>query len=310
MGLRRLTLVALALSLAGCDELAEPDDCAERCASRADDGVLLLSDRGSSRVLRFDAATGAALSSPLGPRDAYARPSSARPHDDGTIYVADFADSSIDRYDAESGVFLSRFYRDTYWLEEPVELHFVGDQLLVLGNDSRNIIALQEQDGAGTLVDEQAPPALQDPHDFLPLSTGEVVIAGSGGHGGVGHLLRWDLERGEAALWFGTDAELGAATGLALGPDGLLYVADEARDQLVRFELETGAHRGALVADDPRVRAPIDLAFGRSGALYVLCDVGVVVIPSVEDDAPLSITQLVSAREYGLTRPRSLNVSG
>ena len=42
-----------------------------------------------------------------------------------------------------------------------------------------------------------------------------------------------------------------------------LDVADEARDQLVRFELETGAHRGALVADDPRVRAPIDLAFGR-----------------------------------------------
>ena len=250
---------------------------------------------------------------PLPGAQPLSRPSSAREHDDGTLYVAHFDSSAIYRYDGETGEPLSLFYRDTWWLEEPVELHFVDELLYVLGNDSRNIVVLEEREGAGRLVGEFASARIVDPHDFLFLPSGLVLIAAMRGPARPGALQLWDLGRDEEIDSFGGEDELGVATGLALGSDGLLYVADNKRDQLVRYDLETRSKLDTLVADDPLLTAPIDLAFGRSGALYVLCDQGVLLLTGLQrdvEDEPmkLSVTTLVSAEEHALDRPRTLNL--
>ncbi len=320
---RLLALAVLGLTLAGCqgeatidassDELAPLATCVDmtRCGPRAGDGDLLLSDRDSDRVLRFDSASGALLSTPLPGEQPLTRPSSARVHHDGLLYVAHFDSSTIYRYDGVTGEPVSLFYRDTWWLEEPVELHFVDDLLYVLGNDSRNIVVLEEREGAGRLLGELAAARLVDPHDFLFLPSGLVLVAAMRGPARGGALQLWDLERDELLESFGDEDELGAATGLALGTDGLLYVADHQRDQIVRYELDTRSKLDTIVADDPQLTAPIDLELGRSGALYVLCDEGVLLLTGLQRHAgpmALSVTTLVAAEEHALARPRTLNL--
>jgi hypothetical protein len=65
--------------------------------------------------------------------------------------------------------------------------------------------------------------------------------------------------------------------GLTVGPDGLLYVASEANDRVLRYDLQTGAFVDAFVADDPTtpqdesggLSDPTAVAFGPDGDLYV-----------------------------------------
>lgn len=65
--------------------------------------------------------------------------------------------------------------------------------------------------------------------------------------------------------------------GLTIGPDGLLYVASEANDRVLRYDLQTGAFVDAFVADNPAtpqdetggLSDPTAVVFGPDGDLYV-----------------------------------------
>lgn len=63
------------------------------------------------------------------------------------------------------------------------------------------------------------------------------------------------IARHDAAsgAWLANFAAAGqdGVLGLALGPDGALYVASELTDSIERFDAATGAHLGAFVFDDP-----------------------------------------------------------
>src|SRR5581483_8499792 len=62
---------------------------------------------------------------------------------------------------------------------------------------------------------------------------------------------------------------LGFPSGIAIGPDGNVYVADMSNGVVDRFNGSTGAFIGDFVAPNTGVTQPSGIAFGADGNLYV-----------------------------------------
>jgi sugar lactone lactonase YvrE len=92
----------------------------------------------------------------------------------------------------------------------------------------------------------------------------------------AGGLRSYNLENG-AFFDFQTPPEFFRPTGVTLGPDGLLYVAQwgnfgSGADAIVRFDPEEGVFVDVFADDEMRLFGPQDLAFGPDGVLYVSTD--------------------------------------
>jgi len=61
---------------------------------------------------------------------------------------------------------------------------------------------------------------------------------------------------------------LRAATGITFGPDGALFVSSSATNQILVYDPDTGAPRGAFI-DGDELASPFSLVFGPDGDLYV-----------------------------------------
>ncbi|MEN8144181.1 MAG: NHL repeat-containing protein [Gemmatimonadota bacterium] len=61
---------------------------------------------------------------------------------------------------------------------------------------------------------------------------------------------------------------LSAPTGVAIGPDGLLYVSSSGTDQILRYDPDTGGFLDVFT-DDERLAGPFSLAFAADGSLFV-----------------------------------------
>lgn len=161
------------------------------------------------------------------------------------------------------------FYRNTLALEEPVELLFHGDQLIVLGNDTNNVVVL---DPSGRLVANFGARDMQGAHDFAFGPDG-LLYVGMPSHVEHGTAIQvWDVATGSLVRHFGTFDQLASATGIAFGNDRI-YIADHERDQVVMFDAVTGGPRGVLI--DHGLDAPVSLEVGPDGALYIVDATGV-----------------------------------
>lgn len=221
----------LPLLLAGCTDVATPDA-----------GELLVADYAADAIFRFDAVTGAPLGVfAQGTAARVDRPAGLRAGPDGQLYSAGFGRGEVVRYDLASGQMMDVFFWDTTLLEEPVELAFAGDEVLVLGNDTANIVAI---DPTGHATRSFGAPLMRDAHDFVV--DGARVLVGTDQSATLGHAIQiWDLARGTLQGSFGTPAELTTATSLALAGDRLL-VADWERDRVVAFDAASGAFAGVF----------------------------------------------------------------
>src|SRR5579863_3270919 len=85
-------------------------------------------------------------------------------------------------------------------------------------------------------------------------------------NGMTGQVLSYSQFTGAPKLSF-TEG-LGAATGVAIGPDGNLYVADLANRDVLRFNPSTGALIGTFVYPLPTAQ-PYGITFGKDGNLYM-----------------------------------------
>lgn len=259
---------------------------------------LFVTDYGGDEILRYDGATGAftdVFAAGIGQR--VDRPASVRLGPTGHLYSAGFGRGDVVRYDIDSGAMMDVFYWDTRLLEEPVELQFHGDELVVLGNDTKNIVVI---DRHGTAVRSFGYPVMRAPHDFV-IAGSEVFVA-TDTHPELGTAIQvWDLMTGQLVRHFGARHELGVATGLALDADGILYACDEHAGRVLRFDAATGASLGALVAPGVVVQ-PVSLDLGLDGALYVLDASG---IHRFERATGELLSTLVAIDNTRLQRPRS-----
>lgn len=277
--------LALLLS-AGCTaEPAEPP---------APAGALFVADRGGDAILRYDAATGEPLGVfAAGDAAHVERPSSVRLGPDGHLYIAGYGYGEIVQYDALSARMMGIFYWDTAELEEPVELLFHGDNLVVLGNDTNNVVVV---DRAGMLVSNFGAPDMLGAYDCA-LGPDELLYVGVPSHIVHGTAIQvWDLTTGTLLRHFGTYDQLASATGIAFA-DGMLYVADHERDQVMMFDAVTGGPRGALVTEG--LVDPVSLDVGPDGALYIVDAAG------VQRFADGELSRFISAGDGGLVAPRS-----
>lgn len=285
--LRASSHALLALSLAaGC--AADPE-------VPAPDATLFVTDRGGNAILRYDAISGAFEDVFAAGGDAHVdRPSSVRIGPDGQLYLAAFGKGEIVRYDATSTAMMGVFYADTAELEEPVELLFHGDELVVLGNDTNNVVVL---DAAGALVQNFGAPDMLGAHDMAIGPDGMLYVGLPSSVERGTALQVWDLATGTMRRDFGTYDQLASATGIAFG-DGMIYVADHERDQIVQFDAESGGPRGALVTDG--LVAPISVDVGLDGALYIVDADG------VKRFADGTLSTFIRAGDGHLIAPRSV----
>jgi len=273
--------------------------CAAEPASPAPDPMtIFVSDYGADAIFRYDGLTGAFEGVfAEGRSQKVDRPASVRLGPDGMVYQAGFGQGDIVRFDATSGVMMDVFYRDTTLLEEPVELDFMGDELLVVGNDTMNAVVI---DATGRATREFGWPLMRDAHDFVIV--GDTMIVGTDSHPELGAAIQmWDLATGELVGTAGPKADLITATGLAHA-DGVLYACDWERDRVVAYDAATGESHGVLI--DSHLQGPVSLE--RVGdSLLVLDRFG---IHEFDAESGTYVATRVAAGDGHLDWPRSFTL--
>src|SRR6188508_1253352 len=120
--------------------------------------TLFISDYRANSIFRYDGVTGEFR----GALDQVDRPAGLRLGPNGQLYAAGFGRGEVVRLDVASGRMMDIFYWDTRLLEEPVELEFDRDELVVLGNDTNNIVVLSPD---GTVARTFGYPVIRSAHD-------------------------------------------------------------------------------------------------------------------------------------------------
>ena len=294
----RLALAATLLA-GGCSGGPEID--CDACRPRPP-STLFVTDRGGDSILRYDGVTGQfddVFASGLAAR--IDRPSSVRLGPSGHLYLAGFGRGDVVRFDVESGAMMDVFYWDTQLLEEPVELMFRGDDLIVLGNDTQNAVVI---DPAGTAARSFGYPDMRAAHDFVLTPDDTTVVVATDTHPQLGSAIQvWDATTGTMVRHFGTPDELTSATSIALAGDGRLYACDYERNQIIRFDPATGELVGIVVdTTSGLLDAPVSIDFGPDGALYALDRVG---IHRIDPDTGEEMSLLISVGDGHNEAPRS-----
>ena len=232
--------------------------------------TLFITDYRANAIVRYDGTTGELIDVfASGIADRVDRPASVRLGPNGQLYSAGFGRGDVVRYDLDSGAMMDVFFYDTTLLEEPVELLFHGDDLLVLGNDTQNTVVL---DRAGVPIRSFGYPTMRAAHDFVIAPNNQLFVS-TESHPQLGSAIQvWDLATGTLARNFGSYGELAFASGLALHA-GILYVCDFERSRVTRFDPITGQSLGVLV-DESHLIAPMRVDVGPDGSLHVLDSVG------------------------------------
>ncbi len=279
------------------------------CSSGARDGGmapgevwLLVADRDADAVFRYDAATGEFLDRvATGAGVGAERPSSVRPGPDGLLYVIGFERAAVARLRLDGSGGAEFFFQDSSVLEEPVELLFRGEDLVVLGNDTRNAVVVAPD---GALASDFGYPDMRAAHDFL-LAPDDLLYVGIDSHPTFGTAIQvWDPALHARVGDFGPIDVLGSATGLALGPDGLLYAADSYRHQIVSFDPASGRLAGVVVdSATGTLHGPISLDVAPDGTLFVIDELGIAVVDPQTGEL---VSRLIEIGDGHLIRPRNL----
>lgn len=280
------------LLAAGCT--GEPSDC-PTCVPRAPSTVFV-SDRGNNTILRYDGVTGDFEGVfAEGAAQRIDRPASLRLGPSGYAYLAGFGRGDVVRYDLSSGAMKDVFYWDTTLLEEPLEIAFREDETLVLGNDTGNVVVL---DGAGEVVREMG--YMRNALDMALAPDGRTLYVGV--ETDTASIQVWDVDSGALVREMARPDVLASGTSLAIARDGSLYACDWQREQILRFDPESGALVDTIVAPATTLRVPVAIDFGPDGALYALDEIG---LHRMDPESGLELQLLVAARDGHNVRPRA-----
>ncbi|MEZ5658197.1 MAG: DUF4347 domain-containing protein [Burkholderiaceae bacterium] len=195
---------------------------------------------------------------------------------DGHLYVASYGGSEVLRYDGSTGAFIDVFVASgTGGLATPLGLNFGPDGMLyVSSRGANNLLRFDPVTGA---PDASFNGNMNGgvPEDFVFAPNGEILAADIGGN-----VMRIDATTGAslgAFIAFGTGG-LSSVAGLAFGPDGHLYVADQGADTIRKYDGQTGLYLGDHVpAGTGGLVQPAYISFEADHQVQVRADVEPVV---------------------------------
>lgn len=271
--------------------------CAQPAAEVGDTPSLsfILSDVEGDRLLRFDAQTGARIDTDAS-WGAFEGPAGTCVSADGdSLFVTSFATGALARFDAPGGPLSDELFLDRVLLEEPVGVMPYDGDLLVLGNDTRNVVRLAPD---GAVVDTFGDYALKEPHDFALGPDGLLYIGTAGYNAAMGTVQVFDPDTGERVRDFAPVDDVADAVGLAFDGDTLL-VSDWFGGRLLRYDPVTGEQL-EVVADE--LSGPLDLLVLDDGVLLMDRDD----VLRIDDD---SVETLVYGVDHGLEWPRGLTLA-
>lgn len=265
MGTEWLALLALA-ALTGC----APVDVAEE---PADPGIVWVSDVEAGEVRSFDAGTGEMLGTVLvaDEVDPEVAPRGFQPAGlafwQQELVVTNFTSGQVFSVDPTDGSLVHVWYERSDRgprVEEPVALAPLDGGLAVLGNDTRNVVRMDptDADEASELVDQP----VRYGHGLVRWGD-QLIVATSPFQRDLGLLQRFDAATGASLGDFGFWGEIEDATGVTLGPDGLLYVTDWWAGEVVRYDPATGELVDRILQG---LDQPVASAFSTDGALLVV----------------------------------------
>lgn len=285
-------VLGVTVVLSGCVDV--PSDC-ETCVPRVPSSVFL-SDRGNDTILRYDGRTGDFEGVfAEGKAQRIDRPASLRLGPNGYAYLAGFGRGDVVRYDVASGAMKDVFYWDTTLLEEPLELAFRGDETLVLGNDTGNVVVL---DAHGRATRELG--YMRNALDMVLAPDGNTLFVGV--ETDTASIQVWDVDSGTLVREMAPPSLLASGTSLAIARDGSLYACDWQREQILRFDAESGELIDTIVAPASTLHVPVAIDFGPDGALYALDEAG---LHRMDPETGLELQLLVAARDGHNVRPRA-----
>lgn|GEM_PF-2351612 len=212
-----------------------PDlDPMARCAvARERATEVLVADRARHAIVAVDVASGRVLGDLVGPdaggpasHDRLDRPVDATLLSDGSLVVANFGPGSVLHFDGETGEYLDTLFYDTRVLEEPTAVRWTGEHLLVLGNDSGNLLVLDE---SGTATSTMGDPGLRFPLDLaLGPEPGTVFLTGARNTSIDATVQLWDYVDGERLAWFSNPDPSRPSVGVVVDCHDAVLLSDPA----------------------------------------------------------------------------------
>lgn len=226
-------------------EIPEPDDdqlrapgpvldpMAKCAAVRGRVTEALVADRARNAIVAIDAADGRILGDLVVPDDGGSasydrmdRPVDATLLPDGSLVVANFGPGSVLRFDGETGEYLDTLFYDTQVLEEPTAVRWTGEHLLVLGNDSGNLLVLDE---SGVAMSTMGDPGLRYPLDLaLGPEPGTVFLTSARNTSIDATVQLWDYLAGERLAWFSHPDSARPAVGVVVDCHDAVLLSDPA----------------------------------------------------------------------------------
>jgi hypothetical protein len=233
------------------------------------------------------------------------RPSSAVQKGEEVV-VTQYSTGEVLAFAAETGafdrvVFENEASASAPRVEEPCMIRVFDHQTWVLGNDTRNLLILDESDA---VVEEvgRSPLHLRNPHGFDVTPDGLLYVAMSPTHPGNGLIQIWDLNVGRPVGEFAPYGEIEEGTGLMVAEDHTLIVSDWFGNQVVRYDAHTGEKIETILDGSHGLDNPVATATSEAGSLLVLDSMGVLVHSSS------GVERLVDASDENLQWARGITV--
>jgi streptogramin lyase len=227
---------------------------------------LLVTSAGSNSVLQFDPITGAFINVlvPTG-SGGLNDPRGLAIGSMGDLFVSSFATNSVLRFNHATGAFLGVFVAPgSGGLAGPFDLAF-GPNGNLFVNSSISDQVLQYNGSTGAFINSfaiGAVPALNTPRG-MTFGNGNLFVSGEGDR-----IWRFNALTGAfQSSTFGDNPR-----GLAIGPDGRLYVAFRVSNLVGVYDGTTGVPMGDFVTNPGNggLLSPLGVAFSLDGNLYVV----------------------------------------
>ena len=291
----------MGIALVGCGDVAAPGDfepssqLQARCGSD-EPFELIVADRGGNAIRRYDGVIGAPLSSITEGADGWGgaldRPVDVAVGPDDALYVANFGPSSVLRLASDGTA--ERFYFDSFVLEEPIAVQWHDDTLLVLGNDSGNLVKLAAD---GALQSEFGHEELRFPLDMVVGEDGVAKVIVQPGPGDTDTIQEWDVRSEERVTSWGAPESLVAPQGIA-------------SDCIERTFISTGAQAWSLLRIEGSSSEPVDaivetpgrLDVGPDGRVYISSPIGI----HRYDPSTHAVELFIPTGRGGLVDPRGM----